>query len=380
MERYTLNMKKKKVLEVIRQGQIGGGESHLADLVELMDKTEFEPICLSFTDGEMINRLQAIGITCYVIETTKPFNISIQQRIIQLIKNEHIDIIHAHGTRAASNVLFPSILLGQPLIYTVHGWSFHDDQGKLVFTLRKWSEKLICHFAKQVICVSEGNAETGKRQFNLTNPIVIKNGVNLRRFNSEKHSTLNRSDLGFKDTDFIVGFIARCTKQKAPIDFLDALERAHQKDYRVKGLFIGEGDMDVEVNKFIAEHHMEDYLFRSPFRTDIPDILSLLDVYCLPSLWEGLSIGLLEAMATGCAIIATPTDGTQEVIIHEQNGMIIPFNSPNVICSTIIRFLNDDSLRSRCQTNAVSFISKQFNAQHTADCTVDIYKRLSCEK
>ena len=49
MERYTLNMKKKKVLEVIRQGQIGGGESHLADLVELMDKTEFEPICLSFT-------------------------------------------------------------------------------------------------------------------------------------------------------------------------------------------------------------------------------------------------------------------------------------------------------------------------------------------
>nr|WP_288277048.1 glycosyltransferase [uncultured Prevotella sp.] len=342
-----------------------------------MNKTVFEPICLSFTDGEMTNRLQAIGIRCYVIETSNPFNISIQQRIIKLIRKEHIVIIHAHGTRAASNVLFPSILLELPLIYTVQGWSFHDDQGKLIYTLRKWSEKLICHFAKQVICVSDGNAETGKKQFNLSNPIVIKNGVNLRRFNPEKHSTLNRGDLGFNDNDFIVGFIARCTKQKAPIDFLDAVERAHQHDNRVKGLFIGEGDMDVEVNKFITEHHMEDYLFRSPFRIDIPDILSLLDIYCLPSLWKGLSIGLLEAMATGCAIIATPTDGTQEVIIHEQNGMIIPFNSPESICSTIIRFMNDDSLRSKCQTNVVSLISKQFNAQHTADCTVDIYKRLS---
>lgn len=369
-------MKRAKVLEVIRQGQIGGGESHLADLIELMDKTDYEPICLSFTHGEMINRLKDLGLKCYVVETTRPFNISIQRRIIQIIKKEGVTIIHAHGTRAASNTLYPSIHLGLPLVYTVHGWSFHDDQGKLSYTLRKWSEKLICHYATRVICVSEGNAETGREAFNLKESIIIKNGVNMNKFNSSKNTPLQRSDFGFSDSDFVVGFIARCTKQKAPIDFLEAVRLAHQADSRVKGLFIGEGDMDAEVDKYIFANQMESYVFRSPFRTDVAGILPLMDVYCLLSLWEGLSIGLLEAMATGCAIIATPTDGTQEVIDNEQNGLIVPFNSPDQVCAAILRLQADEKLRNRCQKNAVSLVAKQFNAQRVADVVVYIYKNI----
>lgn len=364
------------MLEVIRQGQIGGGESHLADLIELMDRTDYEPICLSFTDGEMITRLRGIGVKCFIVETTRPFNISIQRRIIQIIKEENITIIHAHGTRAASNVLYPSIRLGLPLVYTVHGWSFHKDQGKITYTLRKWSEKLICRYATRVICVSEGSAETGRKAFRLTDPIVIKNGVNLKTFNRDKKSPLQRSDFGFSDSDFVVGFIARCTKQKAPLDYLEAVRLAHHNDIRIKGLFIGEGDMDAEVDKFISADKMEPYVFRSPFRTDVANILPLIDVYCLPSLWEGLSIGLLEAMATGCAIIATPTDGTQEVIKNEQNGLIVPFSSPDKISDAILCLLTDENLRNRCRQNVASLVSEQFNAQRVADAVVDIYKNV----
>ena len=363
-------------MEVIRQGEIGGGESHLADLVELMDKTDYEPICLSFSDGEMITRLRKIGVKCYVVGTTKPFNISIQHRIIQIIKDEGVTIIHAHGTRAASNVLYPSTCLGLPLVYTVHGWSFHDDQSMFTYMLRKWSEKLICHYATRVICVSGGNAETGRKAFRLTDPIVVKNGVNLNKFYRGKKSLLRRNDFSFSDSDFVVGFIARCTKQKAPLDYLEAVRLAHHTDIRVKGLFIGEGDMDAEVDKFISANQMESYLFRSPFRTDVADILPLMDVYCLPSLWEGLSIGLLEAMAIGCAIIATPTDGTQEVIRNEQNGLIIPFSSPDKISVAILRLLTDENLRNKCGQNAAQLISEQYNAQRVADAVVDIYKNI----
>ena len=369
-------MGKKKVLEVIRQGQIGGGESHLIDLLELMDKTDYEPVCLSFTHGEMISRLEAIGIRCYVIETSKPFNLSIQRHIQQIVRKEQINIIHAHGTRAASNVLYPSVRLGLPLIYTVHGWSFHDDQSKMVYTLRKWSEKLICHCATRVICVSEGNAETGRKSFNLSNSIVIKNGVNLERFNRTRQTPLQRKDFGFADSDFIVGFVARCTQQKSPIDFLESIKQAHQADSRIKGVFVGEGEMDTEVDAFIAGNQMSTYLYRSHFRTDIPDILPLVDVYCLPSLWEGLSIGLLEAMATGCAIIATPTDGTREVIVDEQNGIVVPFGSPASICRAILRLLSDEALRNRCQQNAARLVAQQFNAQNVADSVIGIYRNI----
>ena len=71
-------MSRLKVLEVIRQGQIGGGESHLLDLIYFLDKGKVDPICLSFSDGEMIRRLKQMGISCYVIDTKKPFDVSVQ--------------------------------------------------------------------------------------------------------------------------------------------------------------------------------------------------------------------------------------------------------------------------------------------------------------
>ena len=93
-------MSRTRVLEVIRQGQIGGGESHLLDLITFMNKEKIEPVCLSFTSGEMISRLEAMGIKCYVINTLKPFDIKIQHKIVQLIRDEGIQIVHAHGSRA----------------------------------------------------------------------------------------------------------------------------------------------------------------------------------------------------------------------------------------------------------------------------------------
>ena len=99
-------MAKLKVLEVIRQGQIGGGESHLLDLIYFLDKEKIEPICLSFSDGEMICRLKQMGITSYVIDTQKPFDVSVQRQIIELIRKENIQLVHAHGSRAASNILY----------------------------------------------------------------------------------------------------------------------------------------------------------------------------------------------------------------------------------------------------------------------------------
>ena len=192
--------------------------------------------------------------------------------------------------------------------------------------MRGWSEKIICNSASQVICVSESNKETGSKVFGLKHALVIENGVNLDKFNPDGSFKDLRSELGFSESDFIVGFIARCTKQKNPLGFLAALENAHHVHPSIKGLFVGEGDMDGEVDAYIRQHQMTGYLFRSPFRTDVPDLLHCIDVYCLPSLWEGLSIALLEAMAMRKAIIATPTDGTKEVLLHQKNGLVVPFD------------------------------------------------------
>ncbi len=369
-------MRRIKVLEVIRQGQIGGGESHLIDLVSFFNKNQFEPICLSFSNGEMIRQLKEMGIKCYIIKTQKPFDIKIQRQIVELVSQENIQLIHAHGSRAASNMLWSAKKLHIPFIYTVHGWSFHKDQNFLVRKFRQLSEKLICNMASRVICVSQSNADTGMKSFGLKEVTVIENGINLSRFNRRSKFTYLRTEFGFTADDFVVGFIARCTKQKAPLNYLEAIRIAHNRNPFVKGLFVGEGDMDEVVNTYIAAHQMESYIYRSKFRTDVPDLLYNINVYCLPSLWEGLSIALLEAMAMGKAIVATPTDGTKELITHEDNGMIIPFGQPEALANTILRLYDDHTFYEHCCNKAHQLVEKRFNAQRVTSAVEDIYRTL----
>lgn len=361
-------------MEVIRQGQIGGGESHLLDLIYFMDREQYEPICLSFTYGEMIRRLEAQGVKCHVIESEKAFDPKVQKRVIQIMKDEKIEIIHAHGSRAASNILYPGRRLKLPIIYTVHGWSFHDDQSTFVKFVRTMSERLICQLVQRVICVSDSNAETGRELCGLKNPIVIENGINMKRFDPDQPFPNLRPEFGFDDDDFVVGFIARDTIQKAPLLYLEAIGIAHRRNPKVKALFVAEGELDAEADHYIDKSAMQDYVYHSKFRHDVPAVLHCIDAYCLPSLWEGLPIALLEAMAMGKAVIATPTDGTKELLSDANNGILIPFNNPMALADAILLFMENKAFRKECETNARHLVSKRFNAERVAKSVQEIYQ------
>ena len=173
-------------MECIRQGQIGGGESHLLSLVELLDQSRFEPVVLSFTDGPMVARLQQMNIPVHIIPTTRPFDITKWKEVKQLLGKEKIDLVHAHGTRANSNVLWAARSLGIPVIYTVHGWSFHPDQGKVVRTIRIMGERYLTSKSDLNISVSASNQKTGKDHLGSFESIVINNGIDLKKFDPAK--------------------------------------------------------------------------------------------------------------------------------------------------------------------------------------------------
>jgi glycosyltransferase involved in cell wall biosynthesis len=158
------------------------------------------------------------------------------------------------------------------------------------------------------------------------------------------------------------------------LDFLEAVRLAHEQNPKVKGLFVGEGDMDAEVDAYIAAHQMNEYIYRSPFRTDVPDLLHCINVYCLPSLWEGLSIALLEAMAMGKAIVATPTDGTKEVIFNEDDGLLIPYNQPQALANAILRLYTDKTLYNQCGQRAHQLVAERFNAERVSAAVAEIYR------
>lgn len=364
------------VLEVIRQGEVGGGESHLMDLVSGFNKKEVNPVVMAFTNGPMVETMEKRGIKCYVIDTKKAFDISIFKKITQIIRKEKIELIHAHGSRAASNMLWSSYKNKIPLVYTVHGWSFHEGQHKSVYGLRALSEKILCAYSKKVICVSRSNFKTGVDTFGLSKKCaVIENGVNLSRFNFAATFCDIRKELHASTKDFIVGFIGRVTYQKAPLDFVQAITKAHSKNKNIKGLIVGEGDLKSEMLAYIKDKKLEDCFYLSNFRSDIPDVLNAINVFCLASHWEGLSIALLEAMAMKKALIVTPTDGTNELIRDHENGLLVPFSNPDAIADAILEYASSPDLVSIMGDNAYRLVEERFNSQRVSQEVTEIYQR-----
>ncbi|MGL4852016.1 MAG: glycosyltransferase family 4 protein [Phocaeicola sp.] len=369
-------MKRIKVLQVIRQGEIGGGESHLMDLVSRFDSKQVESVVLAFSDGAMIDFFKKQGIKCHVVASSKKFNLSIQKRVGDILLNEQIEIIHAHGTRAALNMVWIAKRRNLPLIYTVHGWSFHSDQNSLIHKLRVVCEKLLCSSSKQVICVSESNRMAGVKEgikLKSTRCKVIENGINLDRFNSNFTVSKVRKELQIDKTDFIVGFVGRVTAQKSPIDFIKSIQLAHQQNPAIKGLFIGEGDLLPEVMAYVKSESLQECIYLSKFRRDIPEVLKAIDLFCLPSLWEGLSIALLEAMSMKKAVVVTPTDGTREIIVSNKNGVIVPFSRPDLLAEAYIELQKKPLLLHTISENARRLVEERFDAQRVSDKVTEIY-------
>jgi glycosyltransferase involved in cell wall biosynthesis len=368
-------VKKVKILQAIRQGKIGGGETHVLDLVNNLDPALFESVILSFTDGPMVDKLRASGFKTYVIHTEKPFNFKIWGQVKELIVSEKIDIIHAHGTRANSNTFSSAKALKIPLIYTVHGWSFHPDQSPLVKLVRTWSERLLVKVANITLCVSHSNLADGKARFPMPNARVILNGINRTKFDPDQSYDDLRSELKILPDEIVVGYIARVTIQKDPLTFIKAISKVPD-DLKIKFLFVGDGDLKAEVLSLTKKLELDHKIIFLNFREDVPAILNCIDIYCLPSLWEGLPIGVLEAMAMRKAVIATAIDGTKEIIIDRNNGVLIPVQSPESLAEAIKLLSVNEELRKNLGSAAEKTIVKHFNVEHMTRNIEKVYNTL----
>lgn len=369
--------KKIKILEGIRQGKIGGGESYLLSLVENLDQSRFQPVVISFTDGPMVERLRTLGISTHVIYTEKPFDFRVWKRVQKLVKDEAIDIVHAHGTRAASNMFWAAKKLKRPFIYTCHAWSFHRDQNPVVKKLRILSEQFLTEQADVNICGAEANRETGKQLFKNFNAVIINNAIDPARFNPYGGFKNIRAELNIAPDEIIVASIARFTLQKQPLKLIAAFADVCKKVSNVRLLMVGDGEEKEQALKLIQKLNLQSKIILEPFRQDIPDVLAAADIFVLPSLWEAFPIALLEAMSMGKAVIGTNVDGTPEIIEHEQNGLLIEVNNlQKNITDALIRLCADNELRTQLQQASIKSIYNRYNVETLARKNEEIYQKL----
>jgi len=373
--------RKMKILECIRQGLIGGGESHLLVLVENLDREKYEPVVLSFTDGPMINCLNEMGIKNYIIHTLRPFDLRVWRKVKKLLVTEKIDMVHVHGSRANSNVLWAARSLKIPVIYTIHGWSFHPDQPAISRGLRIMGEKYLTSRTDLNISVSESNKQSGKKYISSFESVVINNGIDQGRFNPTGRFKDIRKELRLPPEKVVILFIARFTAHKQPLALIHAFSKAVSKNSQLHLLMVGEGDQKAEGMQLVRKYGIQNNVTFLPFRQDVPDVLAAADIYVLPSLWEGLPIALLEAMAMGKAIIGTDVDGTREVIQDGVNGLLIGTDKLEFNLEEKLVLLSADaSLRERLSKNAVNTVKDKYNAKTMTRKIEEIYNRFTAIK
>lgn len=355
--------KRIKVLECIRQGLIGGGESHLLVLMENIDRSKYDPVVLSFTGGPMIDKLDQMGVKNYIIPSLKAFDVKVWGKVKKLMIKEKIELVHVHGSRANSNILWAARSLKIPVIYTVHGWSFHQDQHFLVRNLRVMGEKYLTSRTTMNISVSESNKQSGRQFIKGFESVVVNNGIDQRRFDPSRTYKDIRREFGIPANKVLVLFLARFTAHKQPLALIKAFTGAVKRNNQLHLMMVGDGDQKQEALELIKKEGTGDHITMVPFRLDVPDIIASADIYVLPSLWEGLPIALLEAMAMGKAVIGTKVDGTSEVIQDNENGLLIPTeNLVKDLEEKLVELSHDESRRRSLQQNAIATVNEKYNA------------------
>lgn len=345
-------------------------------LIQKLDRQMITSHVLSFTDGPMVSKLREWQIPVKVISLSSTFDPTLLKKVKRLVDAWQIDLVHAHGTRACINMLIPAKLLKLKLLYTIHGWSFHDDQSRFVQFLRKTAEKILVRSANHVICVSNANYETGMELISSFQATVIKNGIDLKRFNHAAEYKQYRDEWGVPENALVILFAARMTWQKQPQLMLKVFDQAADQQPDLFLVMAGEGELSAKISEMLKGLNNRERVRLLPFYADMQGVLGSADIFVLPSLWEGLPMSLLEAMAMGKAIVATAVDGTKELLSHGDNGILVQVgaNLENDFAQVLVDLAQNPDLRKKLSASAIETVTMDFNADAMASQTSAVYQ------
>lgn len=202
---------------------------------------------------------------------------------------------------------------------------------------------------------------------------TIYNGIHL--------STFAFPDREIRTRAVSLVAIGRLTEQKGHRTLISAVRLLKERYYAElqpfpKITIIGDGELKGTLQQAIRQEGVEQDIRLEGVRDDIPKVLRKHDVYVMPSNWEGLSISLLEAMASGIPVVATDTGSNSEVVDHEENGLIVPVSSPEALSEGMYRLLKDRALRQRFSQSGPEKAS-QFSIEECARKHLHLYQRVS---
>ncbi len=353
--------KKHKLMQITHDLAIGGLQQVIVNICKTIDRETFDISVLCLRElGEYTPEIEDLGIKVRLLPQKKGTDYLSFTKVALILRDEQVEIIHTHNTQPMVDGVLGAMFSGvKTIIHTDHARSFPD---KLRYMFAEW---LASHFCYRIVGVSE-HTSRNLVEYERISPkriVTIMNGIDARKYQKTIDKELKKKELGICTQGFILGLGVRLEEQKGISYLIKAMVKVRQKFPDIALVIAGKGSLENELKKETAELGLgNSVLFVGP-RLDMPDLLKLFDLYVLPSNWEGLPMVLLEAMASGCPIVATAVGGNSMAIKHGHNGSLVEPRNPDRLAEEIIRVLSDKNIMSRYVDSGYDTFKKDFSAE-----------------
>ncbi len=373
-----MSIRKIRVLEMIDDAAIGGGQMHVYLLAKYLDTSRFDITVATEPEGFLVDKVKEIGVSVLPVQISNTLQISSLFTTRRLLRGQQFDIIHTHGGTAGFWGRLCAVINGLPAIriHTYHGFHYLH-QANTTSKLFCLIDRYFLPATTQVICVCQSDLEQGigARVVSKEKGIVIYNGIETEKYgkNVTRNDLRKSFHVGEDDTVFIS--VGRLHVQKGHKDLIRSFKQVADQYTQSRLLIVGDGELRAELEGLVRSLKLQEKIFFLGNRKDIPELLQAADIFVLSSLWEGQPIVLLEAMASGLPIIATSVNGIPEIITNGRDGLLVDAGSVDGMATAMKRMIADVELRTQCSLNVRARIDKEFSAQHMAQRVGDLYAR-----
>lgn len=352
----------------------GGAQYVVRMLVRYGDRTRFAPMVYTFRDGPIGEEIRACEIPVHVLGRGLPMlDLGLVMRIRQRLVQDQIDLVHAHllGSRLHCS-LASSLGLHVPCIASIQ--NSVDPYPRR----RRIAERWVLGRMSRVVAVSALVRESlGRLDAKLEERAqVIYNGIDPGPPREERRREAVRQELGIDANRTVLLAIGRLHPQKGYDVLVNAVAKVAKICPMVILLIAGKGQLYDELKSLRARLAVNRHVCLLGERADVPDLVAAADIFVMSSLWEGLPLALLDAMAGGLPCVATAVGGIPEVISHGKNGLLAPAKDPDALAAALLSLLYDVRTRKRLGEAARQTVLQRFDARQMVAAYESIYNEV----
>jgi glycosyltransferase involved in cell wall biosynthesis len=352
-----------------------GTERHVLDLIRYASEFEHVLAIPSYHQGRSTNASAAVardlGARVEHVELGRSraphrhFQAMVALR--RLIARTRPNILHGHSSIGGVMARTATIGLLVPVIYTPHALSRN-----------RWAlaaERLLASRADRLIAVSESERDfmLARRVADEGQVALIPNGIELDP--PPRLDEPLRARLGISAKTPLVGCVGRLSWQKAPEVFVAACSLLAERLPHAHFVLIGSGRLQNLVEDAIREAGIQERFHLLPALPGAAAALAELDVYALPSRFEGGPYTPLEAMRAGVPVVVTGVAGNRDLVEHWKSGLVVPPDEPYALATAILSLMNDGGLRERLVEGARRSLNR-FEVRSMATATTAVYREL----